>query len=582
MGGRREVIGLRRSRRNSLPAVRLRLSVRGLAILAALAMLASGCSGGGSRPSEPPLTGGVPLTPETTAPAADTSTSTTSTTSTTVTTSTVPEDTTTTTALPSESLPDEGPAEPEAIDRQDLENLTLEMNDGSVRLERGQATVIYGGLSTSIFILQDRVAQGDLDGDGDEDLVAHLVERSAGTGVFHFVVPVINEAGTALAESPILVGDRVVVDGLSVQDGLIGVSLLDRGPDEPFTIISRRTMLEIDVSDERPVVAVAGTEPIENMPQPGPERPPIEVRFAPGEVSSTENGSIDLWERQTYTVRASEGQPFTATLHAPLGVWLEVRLDDLAMTSASQRSQLVTAELPASGAWQATVVSSLAGQVDYELTIEVLPVAGDSPAPTTTVVRVRPPRPVTPDDEGNVVYLTFDDGPHEEYTPQVLDVLARHGARATFFVVGRLARAYPDLIERIAAEGHTLANHTWRHEDLATLDRAAFDETVGRTQAILGDLATPCLRPPYGSVGPFTREWAAAHGLSVMTWDGSPEDWRRPQATEIADYIVNWAGSGMVILLHDGGGDRSNTVQGLDMALERLSDQGLRYEPVCR
>ena len=473
------------------------------------------------------------------------------------------------------------PAEPEPIDWEDLENLTIEIDGESVRLEGGRATVAYGGLSTSLFTLQNRVAQGDLDGDGDEDIVAHIIERTVGTGLFHFVVPVIDDEGTAVAQAPITVGDRVVMDDIWVQDGLIEVSLFDRGPDEPFTIISRHTMLEIDVSAETPVVTVIGTEPIEDKPLPGPERPAIEVRFDPGAVGSAESGSIDFRERQAYTVQASEGQPLTAILDAPLGVWLDVRLDDLVVTSASQRSQLVTAELPASGPWHVTVVSSYAGEVDYELSIEVLPIE-TSPTPTSTAPVVRPPRPVTPDDEGDVVYLTFDDGPHTEYTPQILDVLARHGARATFFVVGRLVRAYPDLIERIAAEGHTLANHTWNHEDLAGLSRPAFDETVGRTQAALGDLATPCLRPPYGSVDAFTREWAAAHGLRLLTWDGSPEDWRLPPATQIADYIVQWARPGAVILLHDGGGDRSRTVQGLDMALERLADSGLRFEPVCR
>ena len=438
----------------------------------------------------------------------------------------------------------------------------------------------YGGLSTSIFTLQNRVAQGDLDGDGDEDIVAHIIERTVGTGLFHFVVPVIDDEGTAVAQAPIAVGDRVVMDDIWVRDGLIEVSLFDRALDEPFTIISRHTMLEIDISAEAPVVTVARTEPIEDMPLPGPERPVIDVRFDPGAVSDTQSGSIDFRERQTYTVQASEGQPFIATLDAPLGVWLDVRLDDLVVTSASQRSQLVRADLPATGLWQVTVISSHAGRVDYEVTIEVL--LADSPSPTTTAPSVRPPRPVTPDDEGDVVYLTFDDGPHIEYTPQILDVLARHGARATFFVVGRLVRAYPDLIQRIAAEGHTLANHTWNHEDLAGLSRPAFDETVGRTQAILGDLATPCLRPPYGSVDAFTREWAAAHGLRLVTWDGSPQDWQLPPATEIADYIVRWARPGAVILLHDGGGDRSRTVQGLDIALEQLADSGLRFEPVCR
>ena len=455
------------------------------------------------------------------------------------------------------------------------------MNDRSIRLEGGRATVTHGG-STSIFTLQNRVAQGDLDGDGDEDVVAHIVERSAGSGVFHFVVPVINEAGTAVARSPILVGDRVVMDDIWAQDGVIEVSLFDRGADEPFTIISRHTMLEIDVSGETPVVTVIATESIEDKPLPGPERPAIDVRFDPGAVSAAHSGSIDFRERQTYTVQASAGQPFTAALEAPMGVWLDVRLDDLVVASASQRSQSVTAELPASGSWQATVISSHAGPVDYRLTIEVLPVVETGPTTTTTAPRVYPPRPVTPADDGDVVYLTFDDGPHPEYTPQVLDVLARHGARATFFVVGQLAQAYPDIIERIAAEGHTIANHTWNHEDLAGLSRPAFDETIGRTQAILGDLATPCLRPPYGSVDAYTGQWAAGHGLSIMTWDASPQDWHRPPATEIADYIVQFARPGIVLLLHDGGGDRANTVRGLDMALERLADSGLRFEPVCR
>ena len=490
---------------------------------------------------------------------------------------TEPQEPPTTTAAPSA----------EAIHWQDLENLTIDFDGDPVHLEGGRATVSYGGASSSTFTLQSPVVQGDLDGDDDSDMVAHIIERSAGTGAFHYVVPVINEAGTAVARTPVLVGDRVVMDHIGVQDGLIEVSLFDRGPDEPFTIISRHTTLEIDASTERPVVTVIVTGSIEDEPLPGPARPAIEVRLIDisldtGAVSGARSGSIDFRERQTYTVQASQGQPFTATLDAPPGVWLDVRLDDLVVASVSQRLQLVTTELPASGRWQATVVSHHDGPVDYELTIEALPVAEAIPAPTTTAPRVQVPRPVTPADDGDVVYLTFDDGPHPEYTPQVLDVLARHDARATFFVVGGLAQAYPALIERMAAEGHTIANHTWNHEDLAGLSRSAFDETVGRTEALLGDLATPCLRPPYASVGVNTREWAAAHGLSLMMWDASPQDWLRPAATEIADHLVQWARPGVVILLHDGGGDRSRTVQGLDMALERLADRGLRFEPVCR
>lgn len=557
---------------------------RAVAVGLGLVLVASGCSGERSSDDQPAVSG---VEPEATATTAPTVSRTTSATTPAPSTSTQPEDRPDPAApsadpVEAEDPPPVAPLVPDPIGWEDLEHLTVEIDGEVVRLEGGRATVSYGGASATMFTLQNRVAQGDLDGDGDEDVVAHIIERSPGTGVFHLVVPVLDDGGTAVALSPVFVGDRIVMDAITVRDGLIEVSLFDRAEDEPFTIISRHTTLEIDPSAPSLLATVIGTEPIEDMPIPGPERPEVNIRFEPGAVGATESGTIDFRERQTYTVYASEGQPFTATLRAPLGVWLDVRLDHLVVNSAARRSQLVEAELPATGPWKVTVVSSHAGESGYELTVEVLPLGGADPASTTTTEAVTVPRPVTPDDDGDVVYLTFDDGPHPDYTPQMLDVLARHDARATFFVVGSLAQAYPDIIQRIAAEGHTIANHTWKHEDLAGLSRAAFDETISRTQMVLGDLATPCLRPPYGSIDAFTREWASDHGLSLLTWDASPSDWLRPPAEEIADYIVQLARPGVVLLMHDGGGDRSATVQGLDMALERLADRGLRYEPVCR
>ena len=559
---------------------------RALAIGLGLVLAASGCSGERSSGDDPAVSGGEPEATATTAPTVSRTTSTTTTpmeVDPPVTTDAPPP----VTSVESDPVTTDAPppvtsVESDPIGWEDLEHLTVEIDGEVVRLEGGRATVSYGGASASIFTLQNRVAQGDLDGDGDEDVVAHIIEQSPGTGVFHLVVPVLDDGGAAMALPPIFVGDRIVMDAITVRDGLIEVSLFDRAEDEPFTVISRHTTLEIDLSGSAPLVTVIDTEPIEEKPLPGPERPEIIIRFEPGAVSATESGTIDFRERQTYTVYASEGQPFTAELRAPLGVWLDVRRDHLVVASAAQRSQLVEAELPATGGWKLTVVSSHAGESGYELTVEVLPRPDPGPTPTTTSQKVTVPRPVTPDDDGDVVYLTFDDGPHPDYTPQMLDVLARHDARATFFVVGSLAQAYPDIIQRIAAEGHTIANHTWKHEDLAGLSRAAFDETISRTQMVLGDLATPCLRPPYGSIDAFTREWASDHGLSLLTWDATPSDWLRPPAEEIADYIVQWARPGVVLLMHDGGGDRSTTVQGLDMALERLADRGLRYEPVCR
>lgn len=182
-----------------------------------------------------------------------------------------------------------------------------------------------------------------------------------------------------------------------------------------------------------------------------------------------------------------------------------------------------------------------------------------------------------------VVYLTFDDGPHPEHTPQVLDILARYDAKATFFVLGSLAQAYPELIDRIVAEGHTVANHSWAHQDLANLSHEEFNESIGRTEAVLGEHATGCLRPPFGSLNENTGAWAAELGLEVVLWDTDTVDWQKPGVDAIADAIVDGARNGRPnILLHDGGGDRTQSVLALDRALDELSGDGLRFEPLCR
>ena len=473
---------------------------------------------------------------------------------------------------------------------EDLESLAFEYSGQSIQLSGGRATVSYGGASSDVFTLQNRVAAGDLDADGDDDLVAHIVADSAGTGVFHLIVPVINGDGVATALPAASVGDRVVMDDMLISNGRVQVSLFDRASGESFTVITQHKTLEIDLAGPEPSVQVIETEPIGDLPLPGPELPDVDVRFEPGAVSAAVSGSIEFRQRQTYTLQAAAGQAFTATLGAPTGVWLDVRLGDEVIAAATERYQRVGATLPLAGAWRVTVVSAHAGPADYELTVEALPLGSDSrpPPPTTADAPAATPPPTTADapaatsaGSGGVVYLTFDDGPHPTYTPQVLDILAGRGARATFFVLGSLAEARPELVARIVAEGHTVANHAWNHENLAGLPRSSFDDTIGRTQAVLADRATPCLRPPYGSIDAFTREWAASAGLDLVLWTVDTNDWRRPGAQVIADRIVGGATDEAIVLMHDGGGNRTQTVEGLELALDRLSGRGLRFEPVC-
>ena len=180
------------------------------------------------------------------------------------------------------------------------------------------------------------------------------------------------------------------------------------------------------------------------------------------------------------------------------------------------------------------------------------------------------------------IHLTFDDGPDPFTTPLILDILALYNAKATFFVVGRSVASFPELIDRMVSEGHTLANHTWAHDDLLRLNEEEVVQTLLRTQAALGEHATPCFRPPNYRFNDNTVRQAAALGLRMILNTGITDDWRRPGADVIAANIVASAKPNVILVLHDGDGARGQTIEGLNSALNILSGQRYAFEPVCQ
>ena len=170
--------------------------------------------------------------------------------------------------------------------------------------------------------------------------------------------------------------------------------------------------------------------------------------------------------------------------------------------------------------------------------------------------------------------LTFDDGPDPRYTPQVLDVLAEVGVKATFFCVGRRALAWPEIIRRIAAEGHVVGSHTMTHPDLSALDPLAAIRNVrnGR-RAVEQALGTPVprFRAPFGRLGVSGQIALAVLRMEPEHWDLDPEDWApEAEATALAAKLRH-LGPDAVVLLHDGAEaptdprslDRSQTVEAL-------------------
>jgi peptidoglycan/xylan/chitin deacetylase (PgdA/CDA1 family) len=183
--------------------------------------------------------------------------------------------------------------------------------------------------------------------------------------------------------------------------------------------------------------------------------------------------------------------------------------------------------------------------------------------------------------EHKEIALTFDDGPQPGNTERVLDVLERYGVPATFFCVGMNARAHPDILTRMREQGHGFGNHTWSHPFLPELTRSQLTEQIERTQEAIAEAAggpAPTLfRPPYGSRTPEVLGWLAESGLTTALWDVVPDDWAMPGADHVARTVLDQARPGSVVLLHDGGGDRLQTVDALPPVIEGLLERGYRF-----
>ncbi|MDH6125285.1 polysaccharide deacetylase family protein [Kitasatospora sp. GP82] len=216
---------------------------------------------------------------------------------------------------------------------------------------------------------------------------------------------------------------------------------------------------------------------------------------------------------------------------------------------------------------------------------------GQSPSPATNPPGPPPtpgrpaPRPVTAplfelDSSEKLIALTLDDGPHPAHTPVVLDLLRRHGIRATFFLIGENAVKHPGLVRAIADEGHYIANHTWTHPDLRHLPESQVRDELERTsdllQATSGKPVT-WFRAPSGDWSDVSLRTCAELGMRPMGWSVDPRDWSRPGTSKITSCVLEAVRPGSIVLNHDGGGDRSQTVEALRTYLPVLIGEGYRF-----
>ncbi|MFK0168442.1 polysaccharide deacetylase family protein [Streptomyces sp. NPDC090306] len=206
------------------------------------------------------------------------------------------------------------------------------------------------------------------------------------------------------------------------------------------------------------------------------------------------------------------------------------------------------------------------------------------------VIDTRSGRTTSMDVPDHRLVLTFDDGPDPTWTPKVLDVLKKYHVHAVFFVTGTMASRYPDLVKRMVDEGHEVGLHTFNHPDLSYQSKSRIDWELTQNQlAITGaaGVRTSLFRPPYSSFAdamddaswPVT-EYIGTRGYLTVVTSVDSEDWKKPGVEEIIKGATPKHGKGAVVLMHDSGGDRHQTVEALDKYIPELRAKGYKFENI--
>jgi peptidoglycan/xylan/chitin deacetylase (PgdA/CDA1 family) len=178
-----------------------------------------------------------------------------------------------------------------------------------------------------------------------------------------------------------------------------------------------------------------------------------------------------------------------------------------------------------------------------------------------------------------VVALTFDDGPHPDYTPLLLEILDRYGAKATFFMVGETAQKYPELVKAVADAGHTIGNHSWDHKSFPLLSRKDRRLQLRKCSQALFPYGSMLFRPPFGHHNAVSGIEAFLSGYTVMAWSALAYDWLDHKAEWIVDKVDGEIKPGAIILFHDalyfsvndGCVDRRPTLSAIDTLLSKMS-----------
>jgi peptidoglycan-N-acetylglucosamine deacetylase len=185
--------------------------------------------------------------------------------------------------------------------------------------------------------------------------------------------------------------------------------------------------------------------------------------------------------------------------------------------------------------------------------------------------------------DGPYIALTFDDGPSEKLTPKLLDLLAEHHIKATFFLIGQNVVDHPEIAAREAREGHELGNHSWSHPNLAKMSdenvRRQLRQTDDAIKQATGQRPT-LMRPPYGNLSTRQKQWIHQEfGYRIVLWDVDPLDWKRPGPSVISNRILKETRPGSIVLSHD---IHPGTIEAMHDTLNQLEEKGFKFVTVSQ
>jgi peptidoglycan-N-acetylglucosamine deacetylase len=183
--------------------------------------------------------------------------------------------------------------------------------------------------------------------------------------------------------------------------------------------------------------------------------------------------------------------------------------------------------------------------------------------------------------DGPYIAMTFDDGPSEKLTPKLLDLLAAHRIKATFFVIGQNVAEHPEIVARAAREGHEIGNHSWSHPNLGKMSDEGVRRELRRTEDVIKDAigSRPTLmRPPYGSLSTRQKRWIHDEfGYRIILWEVDPLDWKRPGPTVVCNRILRETRAGSIVLSHD---IHPGTIEAMPATFSQLEAKSFKFVTV--